>query len=65
MTNSIPNGPYYELFRPARMFKEPPKVLHQRTCPECGRTLVNLYRRETDMQWVCLRCKDKEVRDGE
>lgn len=29
-------------------------VCHHQTCPVCGRTLVNLYRR--DDVWKCRRC---------
>lgn len=35
--------------------KEP--VLHQRTCPYCGRTLVNVYRRNG--LWKCRKCLDE------
>lgn len=33
-------------------------VRHQETCPVCGRSLVNLYRR--DKEWKCKKCWDKE-----
>lgn len=33
-------------------------VAHQQTCPVCGRSLVNLYRR--DKEWKCKKCWDKE-----
>ena len=32
-------------------------VDHQSTCPDCGRTLVNIY--ERDNVWKCKRCWDK------
>ncbi len=37
-----------------RIFKPAKSVAHQQTCPECGRTLVNLYRR--GVEWKCRRC---------
>jgi ribosomal protein L37AE/L43A len=40
------------LFR--HLFKPEKPVRHQKTCPACGRTLVNLYRR--DGVWKCRRC---------
>lgn len=30
------------------------KVAHHETCPECGRTLVNIYRE--GKVWKCRRC---------
>lgn len=33
-------------------------VRHQQTCPACGKTLVNTYRR--DGVWKCKKCWDKE-----
>lgn len=32
-------------------------VLHQETCPECERTLVNLYRR--GKVWKCRQCWER------
>lgn len=43
-------------------------IRHHKTCPECGRKLVNLYfrnpkgtarRKEWLMKWMCKRCWDK------
>lgn len=45
------------LFRPQK------PVAHQQTCPACGRTLVNLYRR--DGVWKCKGCWDAEGGGGE
>ena len=33
-------------------------VVHQETCPCCGRKLVNLYLR--DGEWKCKACWDKK-----
>jgi ribosomal protein L37AE/L43A len=42
-----------ELFRKIK----PVSIMHQQTCPECGRTLVNVYKR--DGAWKCAKCWDK------
>lgn len=34
-------------------------VKHQETCPECKRTLVNLYKHVD--KWKCKKCWDKEA----
>jgi len=34
-------------------------VIHQETCPECGKTLCNLYYRNDT--WRCKKCCDKAV----
>jgi len=31
-------------------------VIHQETCPECGKTLANLYYRQD--KWKCKKCWD-------
>ena len=53
----------YEQYFPIawyRQYLEPRKpVLHQQTCPVCGRTLVNIYKR--DGTWKCRRCWEEEV----
>lgn len=36
------------------------KVVHQETCPICGRKLVNLYEHEIRGVWKCKQCWDKE-----
>lgn len=33
-------------------------VRHQQTCPVCGRSLVNTYKR--DSVWKCKRCWDQK-----
>ena len=51
--------PYTEMMRLLR--PRPSKsVVHQQTCPVCGRTLVNLYLR--NKEWKCKKCWDKEER---
>ena len=38
-----------------RYYHEPRKpVRHHQTCPVCGRTLVNTYKR--DGKWKCRKC---------
>ena len=37
-------------------------VLHQETCPECGRTMVNLYKRA--QVWKCRRCWERADAGG-
>ena len=49
--------PYMEIMRLARR-RAKATIAHQQTCPVCGRTLVNLYRR--DKEWKCKKCWDKE-----
>lgn len=55
------SGPYFDLDRAfSQMISGPAKtVRHQQTCPECGRTLVNLYEREPRV-WLCKRCWDRK-----
>ena len=36
-------------------------VVHQETCPICGRKMVNLYRREKE--WKCRLCWEKHDAD--
>lgn len=40
-------------------------VRHQETCPGCGRTLVNIYRRGSGRVavWRCKKCWDKIDKD--
>jgi len=43
---------------------------HQRTCPECGRTLVNVYfvnpvsRLNWPSGWRCMKCWKKLIQGG-
>lgn len=50
-------GPYAEMNRIFRIRPGKP-VAHQQTCPVCGRTLVNIYRR--GKVWKCKKCWGKE-----
>lgn len=34
-------------------------VLHRKTCPKCGRSLVNLYKHGE--AWKCRRCIEEEA----
>lgn len=38
----------------AALFKPSKPICHQKTCPACGRKLVNIYRR--DGVWKCRNC---------
>ncbi len=54
--------PYLDMYR-TKYFKSKPKpiVLHQRTCPICGRKLVNVYYLEKYDGYVCKKCMDKPL----
>lgn len=41
-----------------KLFKPGKPIRHQETCPVCGRTMVNIYRR--DGVWMCKKCWDKD-----
>ena len=51
--------PYLDMYRttPFR-FKPEPIVLHQRTCPDCGRKLVNVYYSAQLNRYICKKCMD-------
>lgn len=46
---------------PKLVFKPDKGVVHCRTCPECGRELVNLYKH--DNVWKCRRCWEGALKD--
>ena len=48
----------FGLDRALRILRKPDEipVWHQETCPECGRTLVNIYKKNGS--WKCKRCHD-------
>lgn len=52
---------YFDLMNPS-LFGKPSipeeSVRHHDTCPACGRTLVNLYKRGD--RWLCKKCWDRE-----
>ena len=52
-------NPYTEIMHLLRRCPQK-TVAHQQTCPVCGRTLVNTYRRGTE--WKCKKCWEKEDR---
>ena len=37
-----------------KIFGPPPEKLCRQTCPQCGRHLVNIYRR--GKEWKCRQC---------
>ena len=52
--------PYLDMYRTTHLkFKPKPIVLHQRTCPDCGRTLVNVYYSAQLDRYICKKCIDK------
>ena len=51
--------PYLDMYRTTSFrFKPKPIVLHQRTCPDCGRTLVNVYYSAQLNRYICKKCID-------
>lgn len=51
--------PYLDMLRAQHFkFKKAPTVLHQQTCPECGRKLVNTYYSEKLEKYICKKCSD-------
>lgn len=63
MFYEIMHGPYSEMLRGKVKIKPMPTVLHQKTCPKCGRTLVNIYYSEVSKDYKCKRCLDEEHPD--
>lgn len=54
------NGPYRLM--QVRKSNGRNDVQHRKTCPVCGRMLVNLYRSGQD--WKCRECLEKGDQDG-
>ena len=53
-------APYTDMFRTMRIKRRPiPTVLHRKTCPDCNRTLVNLYLSNQLDRYICKQCMDK------
>ena len=46
---------------PKLVFKPDKGVIHRQTCPECGRKLVNLYKRGN--VWKCRRCWEEAMKN--
>ena len=42
-------------------FKQRPTVIHRQTCPDCERTLVNIYYSAELEQYKCKKCMDKHL----
>lgn len=55
--NSIFNGPYAD-FGTKHRDSYSKHVLHQQTCPRCGKTLVNLYKKNGI--YACRTCQEEE-----
>ena len=56
--------PYYDVFlsgRIKRSLRSQPTVLHHKTCPDCGRKLVNLYYSNQLERYICKRCMDTHI----
>lgn len=51
--------PYLDMYKaePLRL-KPMPTTLHQRTCTDCGRTLVNIYYSAQLDRYICKKCID-------
>ena len=47
---------------PKLVFKPDKGVIHRQTCPECGRKLVNLYKRGN--VWKCRRCQEEAMKNA-
>lgn len=45
-----------------KIFGPPPEKLCRQTCPQCGRHLVNIYRKGND--WKCRQCWEVTGNDG-
>ena len=43
-----------------RKFNPKPTVLHQKTCPICGRNRVNIYYSYQLNKYVCKKCIDEK-----
>ena len=58
-------GPYTDLFR-TKIFRSSgkPTVLHRRTCPNCGKKLVNLYYSAQAERYICKECLDAILTKG-
>lgn len=57
------HGAYSDFLLRDLKFKPMPKVLHQKTCPKCGRKLVNLYQIK-DGSYYCKKCVDELAGEG-
>ena len=55
--------PYLDMYRAEHFkFKPKPTVLHQKTCPICGRKLVNIYYSKPLDKYICKQCMQKEIK---
>ena len=62
-------GPYIEMFlddlkRTLSKRSRTRLVLHRKTCPNCGKTLVNLYYDEQRKEYLCRDCISKGNEQG-
>lgn len=48
-----------EAMKTLRKITSRPKVLHQQTCFDCGRKLVNTYYSDKEKRYMCKQCLDK------
>lgn len=52
--------PYFDMYRAEHFkFKPKPVVIHQATCSDCGRRLVNTYYSGQLDRYICKKCLDK------
>ena len=51
--------PYLDMYRTLRIKRTAkPNILHRQTCPNCKKTLVNLYYSNELNKHVCKQCMD-------
>jgi transposase-like protein len=49
---------YYDFLLKGIKIKPKPTVLHQKTCPICGRGRVNIYYSSQLDKYICKKCMD-------
>jgi transposase-like protein len=49
---------YYDVLLKGIKIKPKPTVLHQKTCPICGRERVNIYYSSQLDKYICKKCMD-------
>lgn len=52
---------YMKLMHKPSRYKSRPTVLHQKTCPDCGRKLVNIYYSSQLERYTCKQCMDRII----
>ena len=62
--------PYFDVYRTFSPYKtskrgNKPVVLRRRTCPVCGKKLVNLYYLNQADEYICKNCIDTAMKEKE